>query len=927
MGYFFIGLFLATNIVKHCQSKHIINSLIWQLLGNKTLSRSWQAYTSKLVETVLSKEHCSLQNVLLVLQTHSHMFVVCAGILYPVNTQHSFANLGDPKFSTLISLNTLQKKKQKECEADDGLVILPIGVAHVSNLPVCFTPSCGANIQIWAFSLSKHFHLNLTIVSLNILQYVHFDGTFFCDVENILHLNYSEMSQEFCGVSSYFTVYPGTRDAKIGLNGQKFLPYLLNFVFQVMSANMVSSNKTSFMHKNNFWPKFVFEIPLVGREIYLYHLRVEKFKEVCILVKSRWFDLLVLVGPTLRSPVYPIGQGKTTPLHCLSTFQALVQVEVPKRNQVPVYNRQIFLVSSRCLNENRLVQLFSEELSAQIRTNIFCFKEKEQTCIVKIAGPSNSYAGIRISFMKHIGIPSYLCSYGGLVIYDQHRNQFVEIMTLCKKHLNFIVSYLQFPRTIFGTSSRMLLVLYRYEGLSNIETAFNTSQTTCKPILFHPCLVKEYCLSVSVSECQDFLETITHGSNLTIAPDGGFKFKGSGCGLLQISTDIMHVNNNLTDIYQESLAYKSCELRVHEDEMTNARIKIQYNISGAFYTYGFRHLFVGSTVDKVNSISQIGGTNLTRDCLRSQMPCSVHDRNSSDAVFFTIEFERILPKRTQLLLDVFQVFSEDLDGLVLFMGIHTGSWVQVSIHSKFYRLLRKYNSAGEAIIFINPELHDFSEASKHSEHVLKFEMNSDHHRHTFNRNSTSQTTIEISVNFSEVHLTHRRMNLQWTGKYTFNKDKLMTLALPGRYKEIYTRTSAKFGDVTATWIESIRLDANLSVTIFTPSKHRIFHPKYSSLSSSKGVYYFVRYFDNCFDSSLFCFGFPCFSRFCHDRVFSWKDSEQYCRKNAGDLPHIFSRGDEEELIVLLKSLETPVEALFVGNKLGRNNNEVSFIKL
>ena len=132
------------------------------------------------------------------------------------------------------------------------------------------------------------------------------------------------------------------------------------------------------------------------------------------------------------------------------------------------------------------------------------------------------------------------CFYAGFVAGEKLLSDYKETRPICKSNDKQVNSFYSF-------NSSLILLLYWYEGYSEINASLKVSQTECKLVPINLCYLHNICL-INKIHCHSYLFNVTRfsGIDLKFHNFETLTYNGSReeCGILQFSNTELHKIKN-----------------------------------------------------------------------------------------------------------------------------------------------------------------------------------------------------------------------------------------------------------------------------------------------------------------------------------------------------------------------------------------------
>ncbi len=933
------------------QLKDVIDQNKQLVSDNKT----WKLYLSKFLENCLRKR----TNCVKYFGKCLRELVCKAGAL--VNFTMGVPNSEYRKHLYL----ELFWKKALELKSPAGGVIID------DNHPksVCVKNCIGRrNTQFtWLFNLAKEFQQNVTFKELNLAKFRSFTATKhpYCHKKYVLKIVDNNTDHEFCGYYSHFLFHSASNDVKM-VGFLEFSPFSINIWFSISSLKEFQ-NKPIFSKGNPLILWYTW--PQVKVEMTAFHIRHVQFHRICVKRKesreSKNAEIDIYDGPSFCSPIFRFWGASC----CASGFQIILL------QKGTLTEMQSVVLEHTALQHVPHTHTFRVNNASQTKQNVInssqlCVAQQSLPCVLLVVGPKTKDVGVNILHFKYHGISDYICSFGGLSLFEYFQ-QFQEIMTLCPKTNRYLTVKNDHPKTILAGSSRMLLVIYDYKWHSDVSVEFNLTQSVCTVVSINPCSLRTIWPIYEDLFIGYYLDRTEHENIFLVGPF--HRVFGDGCITIQISTDFEYTltESNLTSL--ESLDFLSglqprgyvydCHYPMMTMMDSQDLMAMTYNISATenhikSYEPGGVHFYLRGRPHKVHHVRVKGNADSRK--------CTARRLLKGNNCYLTPEVNDILTYHIDMhlssmtsnyFLEFFSIFHQ-FSGSLFRITIHAAS--RAAFHTE------------KDVIFV----HDFQKLKRVKSQTSSIFVLSSNKTGLESMSNDAEISLGAVVAFRTVLLKKRSMHLEWMGNFKLGQTGKVACAFPGRISHVRLKLDSGTEKVAVTvdWVD-IKLpqfyvahsteDTNLSPFLSYKHKEPIkganvesecysmegsavviqpcpFHSfffaqtdKYFRLHLEKRrlqnySYFFVRYVAkcpqfNCPKGSVCytkdCDGRPslyCYLQRCQDRPFSAQEAGSVCSKLGSQLPQLHSKWQETEILTLLKTLDNLVEAFYLAFEYDRD---------
>ena len=343
------------------------------------------------------------------------------------------------------------------------------------------------------FNLDKTVNLNITFHKI-----IFFKNPQKCDKAGLrIYTKLQEnKSYIFCGYYSTLNFYPNFETFTMEFlfyRHLQLLPFEFNASFAVIDTNFVtnvhSSNSLNLSMSKTFTNLQAFYSYKLQKKITAisYSIKASKvYKIVFPSLNLFSFTYFVFDGPGFTSPILTANNKITT-----STFQCILQFLfvtkfIPRSGNISfTFQPQNMDLSKNITTPKGLQRYFSLAHTANFNRLSMILLQAQQGFQVNV-----TVLNIFSSFTQ-----SSDCTDWGFLIVEHLDGKYEESITLCSKHNGSSVP----SRSFYSVNSTLIMLLYSYPGIQQLNISGVISTTQCKTIYFDPCtyyLSAKQCKSV-----------------------------------------------------------------------------------------------------------------------------------------------------------------------------------------------------------------------------------------------------------------------------------------------------------------------------------------------------------------------------------------------------------------------------------------------
>ena len=303
----------------------------------------------------------------------------------------------------------------------------------------------------------------------------------------------------FSGYMPSFSLYSQWRKVSLEIN---IFPYtfILKSSFSVIDHHVIHS--LPIPRKKEKTLILMFHLNYYKENLKIYFIQVTKLSQVVInviSVKSHNYLLYDCPNFVVRC------KRNFTKRIILSTFQCIMQVLTKYLSQSK-NNLSFAYKAARAHTEMHI----NTDKSTNIKINIPNRNCLKNMCILYIDSKNGQNVNVTVIDVVSSArlVPS--CTLAGFSVGSITHGEYKEKFTICDSH----------ERNSYSHNSPLIIVLYWYEDLSDINANFMLSQTECIPVIIDPCVLKYLCIDNAclshLKSSRDIIEFSYQNPYLTI---------------------------------------------------------------------------------------------------------------------------------------------------------------------------------------------------------------------------------------------------------------------------------------------------------------------------------------------------------------------------------------------------------------------------
>ena len=406
------------------------------------------------------------------------------------------------------------------------------------------------------WNLNYNLRLNLTLdiklTSERLFMYLTFQLSY-CSQSN----QFNDSSYIFHGQYSTINVYPLGREVVIchksspshsmAVEG-KYRIFDRHYLFNSKGPKAVTGKTMSSVLKYGLYPDTYSQ-----HHLFRFYVAVRKLDKI-IIWYSELSKYIVFDGPGLLSdPIYSLGNYTIT-----TTFQTVVLM---------LKSYEEIIKNSSVMFASKPLSLFKNIFSNETENSLFHFPDahcKRSPCVISVVGDLHNQINITVMSVKAKILHDIDCFYAGIVTGEWLNSEYKEIKTTCECNNDCV------GRSIYSSSSSLILVIYWYKEYSEINTSLIISQTKCKLVLMDLCWLSNVCYA-GETVCNSYLFNMTmfsgvdlnyQGNNFVITQNPG------DCAVLQFLD--MQLETHIS--YQYLYAFCQIELILKHSMHMSVRV-------------------------------------------------------------------------------------------------------------------------------------------------------------------------------------------------------------------------------------------------------------------------------------------------------------------------------------------------------------------
>ena len=280
-------------------------------------------------------------------------------------------------------------------------------------------------------------------------------------------------------------------------------------------------------------------------------IRTRKINRILIEYKNlpAFIFAIIYDGPGFLSPVSELKNNLR--VISSSSFQCILQFMIYRKsvedNSLSFWVKPLSIQQSIVVKRSEIVSLvlLSDFPGTYVKTVLI-----KTTAIFQIRGT--------LEMVNYTRPYDPTCLYGGLVVGEYSNKNFEDSFTVCDSTREKV------SRSFYSRQSSLMLLLYWYREYSDLNVSVIFSQTTCRSVLFDPCVFRRECFS-GYKACVNYLKSITLNSGVSFTSTSeenvDLGLSNNGCAIIQVAT-------NEIKITPMKLAWEKTKCNVHFSSIT-----------------------------------------------------------------------------------------------------------------------------------------------------------------------------------------------------------------------------------------------------------------------------------------------------------------------------------------------------------------------
>ena len=376
------------------------------------------------------------------------------------------------------------------------------------------------------FKTDLLLRINITIYTL--YSYGGFQN---CNSQYIIFATKNGNLSTFCYHLSAYNFYAISNYLQMRLVAYSQLEYIFDFGYSVIDTHVLytdlelNENAKKALERENILPFPTYNFKTAS----ILSFFIKKRKINTILIENENLPPVIFAimydGPGFLAPVNELKNNMKTlsssSFQCILQFMIYINSSLSTIYSLSHRDKPLSIQKSVVVRYNETILLTLT--SYLYRTNV------KITLINTI--PIYQIRGT-LEHVDYTGFYDPSCLYGGLVVGEYSNEIFDEFFTVCDSTGAKI-------RSFYSQKSSFILLFYWYKEYSKLNISVILSQTTCKSVLFDPCLFRRECYE-DFNQCDDYLRNITFNSGVSytdITPTSlKIYLNNSDCAIIQYAT-------------------------------------------------------------------------------------------------------------------------------------------------------------------------------------------------------------------------------------------------------------------------------------------------------------------------------------------------------------------------------------------------------
>ena len=454
-------VYQTTRVTALIYEDPVLGQFTWKYDIFKNDSKSWMPYVSKVVVESIKNSHLRKYYV-------DTSFAVFENLLIMRQIWRLSYFLFDPR-------------------VHDALFLMPAGQLHLQYWRYGGWPiPPGFKRYTWSFNLYYKFSVKIIVFYLN-LRKVHqrcIRGNFSIKTSTFM----DNEIYTFCGKHSFFVHYTPSSVTNLTLILKNDMMFEISLKYSVMTKGTLFNIKTKGNISHDI--RYVHTINLLKITLYTFHLKVKKFRKVCLEVSDDALEnYRVIDDPSVRVSAIFLTKRK----FCGSSFQVILQVykknePFTNENYLRYYGHDVLLIHQNIARHEEKMFAIPGPLCPEVNGSSFCPFRFEAD-----PGYHINFTLLRVTFK---GFTTTDCRYGGMSIYEQEEH----ILDICEEYgtkwrhyRSREFSYSRPSRSIYSSSYSLIVAVYIFASSGAMLAEVELSSTSCQPVYINICELTYFC--------------------------------------------------------------------------------------------------------------------------------------------------------------------------------------------------------------------------------------------------------------------------------------------------------------------------------------------------------------------------------------------------------------------------------------------------
>ncbi len=294
-------------------------------------------------------------------------------------------------------------------------------------------------------------------------------------------------SLEVCGFVAMTQYYSQCPHVTINMRLEVAVTLHVHFLFEVMDPHLFPSMAWEKGFHNKYFSlvslPVAFFVKPIASLLYFFHLTVEKFAFLSIVVANEYRGCEIFEGPGVSDDALaPTGKTQNRTQYEAKTFQCVI-VEQSSRNTSRIPRKVEFAAKVNKALVKHVVMKNGSEMS-------FLYKPHNIEFLTLVQGntlsaPHNTFIKVKIVSIKYFGRHSNFseCRDAGLTLYEIVGTNSTEITHFCRTQGKQLMNY-----NVYSKTNHMVFTLHFYGRFAKqFEVNFSAAVEICEPVLIDPC--------------------------------------------------------------------------------------------------------------------------------------------------------------------------------------------------------------------------------------------------------------------------------------------------------------------------------------------------------------------------------------------------------------------------------------------------------